>query len=359
MNTTEKKENIFTENQELIEIIWYLCGGLIMHAPLITLLEVMQFGTTGTIKKAILDLIKADFLKKKQVLNTNNNVLILTAFPLSQLLGIRSGDAPEIASSNKSITDSILRYEILIKHLENFRKQKQVNCKLTLAHVQKIMNGLNSTIIVPYRNINDYIDGLGEKYKDSFAENFYEELSVLQTIKKQKINALAKYNREEIAPDELRLKEDYDAIKESYNFNQQNQSMFNISNLKNSSADIEWLRIRDNRIEACMAIYENRNMDLNRICSLAAWFYLALQRYNNLPEAPELTVNVYFCNDEQQEYFETEANKKAINNFGFRECTQVIELLKTNGVRFPYCETDIEMHFINAMITDYYHIVLR
>lgn len=359
MNTTERKEAIFEEQKEIIEIVWNLCGGLVMHAQLIRLLEVMQFGTTGTIKKSVLDLIKADFLKKKQVLNTNNNVLILTAFPLAQLLDVRSGDTPEIASSNKSIIDSIFRCEILITYLEDFRKQKQYTARLTLQNVQAVMKAMNSTLTVPFRNINDYIDMLDGKYSNSLSDNFREELSVLQTIKKQKINALAKYNQVEIDPDELRLKEDYDAIKESYNLNQQNQSLFNFSNLKNSSADIEWFRIKNNRIEMCVAIYENRNMDLNRICALAAWTYLALERYNNMPEAPRLYVEVYFSDEDQQEFFESEANKKAVNNYGFRDCTQSIELLKSNGVRFPYCETDVVIRFINIMINDHYHVSMK
>ena len=68
---------------------------------------------------------------------------------------------------------------------------------------------------------------------------------------------------------------------------------------------------------------------------------------------------ILFSDEDQQEFFESEANKKAVNNYGFRDCTQSIELLKSNGVRFPYCETDVVIRFINIMINDHYHVSMK
>ena len=82
--TQSAKDSLYEDTKYLIDTIYYISNGKVLHAALIALLEEMNLKnkSTAQIKSDITALIKAGFLKKKQVLSTNANILILTAFPL-------------------------------------------------------------------------------------------------------------------------------------------------------------------------------------------------------------------------------------------------------------------------------------
>lgn len=105
--TLQAKETMFSEYQYIIDTIYFIAGGKILYAQLIYLLEEMEIAnkSKAQIKSGITELIKANFLKKKQVLASNSNMLILTSYPLSKILQISSQDVPEIACSRKAILD--------------------------------------------------------------------------------------------------------------------------------------------------------------------------------------------------------------------------------------------------------------
>lgn len=160
--TKSTKEQLYTNTEYIIHTIYYLCGGKVLHAQLIALLEEMSYPNKSTtkIKSDILELIKGGFIKKKQVLATNSNMLILTAYPLSQILAISSRDVSEIAVSKKSILESICRTEYLISLLHAFRKKNKLNTTFEVTTVQAVMNYRNSTLCYPLKDINKYMDNI-------------------------------------------------------------------------------------------------------------------------------------------------------------------------------------------------------
>lgn len=356
MVNTAKKEEVFKANEKLISIIYHLNGGMILHSQLITLAEIMQIDTSRRIKSGITDLIKAELLVKKQVLNTNNNMLIMTAFPIAKIEGMKSGDVSEIPSSIKTITNSILSTEVKINVLKRARKSNGITGELTVRQVWNLFANMNSTLCFPLKNINDYLETLQEKYPDAFTQDFRDELTVLKVNKQMKINQLAKYNTVEIDPEELRIKENYDDLKALYKGSDLQENFFNFASVKNSSCDIERLTVNNGRIEAILAVYQTRNGSIDRAIELAAWFYRALQRYNNLSEDPVLAVKLCFIDEETAEYYEEVGSQLADNNYGYRGATRIIEILKGASVRFPYCTDNIFVHFANLHITDYYNI---
>lgn len=355
--TKEKKDDIFNRNKELIEVIYHLCGSMVMHSQLITLAEEMGgLGTTSTIKKSILELIKGELVKKKQVLNTNNNMLMLTSHPIARIEGIKSGDAYLPQDSTKSVIENILRCEQRIYTLKEFRKQCKVIEPLSVDRVKSIFGRLNSTICVPLKDINGYIESLNKQYGNSLSQDFRDELTALQVVKAQKINGLAKYNTVEIDPEALRIKENLDELKNMYRGCEVQQNFFNLQSIKNSSCDIEQFKIKDGKITARLAIWQTRNGDFERCCEIAAWTYLALKRYNGLSEDPELNVHVYLINEETTERYIEECESFAEYGYGYKNATKAIEKLKQNGVRFPQCTECISFTFTNLHITDHYHI---
>jgi len=354
--TKENKDDIFDRNKEIIDIIYELNAGMILHSQLITLAEEMRIGTTSKIKKSILELIKGELVKKKQVLNTNNNMLLLSSFTLARLEGVKSANAPEIASSTKSILENICRTELKINTLKQYRSQYKVVDELSVEQVKDIFYRLNSTVCTPLRDINDYIKALNEKYEDSLTQDFRDELTVLQVIKAQKVNNLAKYNPVEIDPDDLLVKERFDEYKALYRGSSVQENFFNFSSVKNSSCDIERFKVKNGRIEAMLAVYQTRNGDLERACEIIAWTYLALSRYSNLNEDPMLYATIYLVDEETTEMYEDEANRLAEFNYGYRGATKIVECLKRNGVRFPQCTDNIDIAFVNLHIADNYHI---
>lgn len=161
--TQSAKDSLYEDTKYLIDTIYYISNGKVLHAALIALLEEMNLKnkSTAQIKSDITALIKAGFLKKKQVLSTNANILILTAFPISKLEGKPSRDVSEIPTSKKAILESICRIEFIINTLHEYRlKQKTsepllVYLKLhmlhtPLIHLKECILDLDLCIQFPY-----------------------------------------------------------------------------------------------------------------------------------------------------------------------------------------------------------------
>ena len=68
--TQSAKDSLYEDTKYLIDTIYYISNGKVLHAALIALLEEMNLKnkSTAQIKSDITALIKAGFLKKKQVL---------------------------------------------------------------------------------------------------------------------------------------------------------------------------------------------------------------------------------------------------------------------------------------------------
>lgn len=361
MLTMNAKESLYNNkiNQEIIKIIANIGGGMILHNQLIIICEEMKISSTLQIKSSITELIKNGFLKKKQVLSSKTNMLILTAYPLSRVLKIEdSRNVPEIATSNKSIIDNIFRMELILDYIRQYRIQAKSNESIDSEFLIRILFSINSTLGFSLRNVMRYMELLKEKEGACLSEQYTEDLTVEKVKKSLKRNMLAKYNVDEISPEDMKLKESVDEIKAYMNADEINRNFFNITNLKNSSADIEGIKFLENKqIYLKMAVYDNRNLSIDRICTLAGNTYNMLCRYSKEYEKPILKVVVYCANIDTKEYLEEEGNLRATYMYGYKDTTKMIEkLISLGNVRFPYCTENIKICFENKNIEEHYKI---
>lgn len=356
--TQSSKEKIFFDTNYIINTIYYICGGKVLYAQLIQLLEEMNLKNVSTakIKADILQLIKAGFLKKKQVLSSNSNMLILTAYPMSQILSISSRDVPEIATSKKSILESICRIEFLINELRTYRTVKKTNAPIGVNGILAFMQFRNSTVCYPLKNINDYLNELANKYGTLLSDDFYDDYKYLEVVRMQKSNSLSKSDSYIIDPEWIKIKNLHQSLQATMTTEQQNRSLYNINNLKNSSSDIKYLYIEeDGLIHVKINIYDNGNLTLDRIASLSAYFFLMFSKYSIHYEKPIVHVYVQCsCEDIKMELEEL-AEKKIQTFYGVRNATALTQGLITNGVRIQYLE-NINIIFNDLKISDNYNI---
>lgn len=356
--TQAAKDTLFSNCEYIINTIYYLCGGKVLHAQLIALLEEMNlpYKSTTQIKVDITSLIKGGFLKKKQVLSSNSNILILTSYPLSKLLNTPSRDVTEIATSKKTILEGICRIEFIINDLHSYRLEKKTNKPLTIEEILKIMDLKNSTVCTPLKDTTQYLYRLYTKYGAVLSDDFADDYKYLEVIRMQKSNNLSKSQEYIIDPDWLKIKESQLDLRETMSTEMQNRSLYNFYNLKNSSADVNFLVIKkDGRIYVRINIYDNGNLTLERIASLTSYFFLMFSKYCIHFEKPHLYIFVQCSSEDIKEDLENQAEKKVQNFYGMRDATLLTQLLITNGIRVQYLE-DISITFINLNIDENYHI---
>ena len=294
--TQAAKEDLYIRCEYILKSIYYICGGKVLHMQLIKLLEEMNLPhmTQLKIKSDITELIKAGFLKKKQVLNTNANVLILTAYPLSVLQSVPSANVSEITSSRKSILEGMCRIEFIINELNKYRKINKTNAPFTVEKIVEFMDWRNSTVCYPLKNINLYLERICRKYDNLnvLSQDFLDDYHYLEVIRMQKANALSKTSTYDIDPEWLKVKEDHASLQETMSTELQNRSLYNIYNMKNSSCDINhWVIKEDGRYYIRINLYDNGNLDtracitiviLNSVCDCSEKAIEKLQK--NLSE---------------------------------------------------------------------------
>lgn len=356
--TKSSKEQLYTNTEYIIHTIYYLCGGKVLHAQLITLLEEMNYPNTSTtkIKSDILELIKAGFLKKKQVLATNSNMLILTAYPLSQILSISSRDVPEIAVSKKAILEGICRTEFLTNLLHAYREKNKTNATFEVKTVLAYMNYRNSTLCYSLKDINKYLEYIIQKYENLLSEDFHDDYKYLEVIRMQKSNALSKTNEYIIEPEWISIKESHQALQDTMTTEMQNRSLYNIANMKNSSIDVSRMVIeKDGRIHIILNIYDNGNLTLERIGALTSYVFLMYSKYTIHYEKPMLYVDVLCSCEDIRNELEEHSHKSVRGFYGMSDATRLTQELITNGVRVQYLE-NIKVNFRNTHISDKYNI---
>ena len=363
MNTTltqSAKEDLYTRCNYIIQTIYYICGGRVLHMQLIKLLEEMNLPhmTQLKIKSDITELIKAGFLKKKQVLNTNANVLILTAYPLSVLLSVPSGNVSEIASSRKCILEGICRIEFLINELHKYREINKTNAPFTVEKIVEFMDWRNSTVCYPLKNINLYLERISHKYDNLnvLSQDFLDDCHYLEVVRMQKANALSKTSTYDIDPEWIKVKEDHASLQETMSTELQNRSLYNIYNMKNSSCDINhWVIKEDGRYYIRINLYDNGNLTLDRITSLTSYIFQMFCKYCVHFDRPMLYVYVQCSSEEVKKGLEEEASKRIPTYYGMRDATLATQGLVEHGIRVQYIE-NISLQFVNLNISDNYSI---
>lgn len=356
--TQSAKDSLYEDTKYLIDTIYYISNGKVLHAALIALLEEMNLKnkSTAQIKSDITALIKAGFLKKKQVLSTNANILILTAFPISKLEGKPSRDVSEIPTSKKAILESICRIEFIINTLHEYRLKQKTSEPFDVKRILRIMQFRNSTVCVPLKGINNYLLTLHNRYDSLLSGDFLDDYKYLEVIRMERCNNLSKSDSYTIDPDWQAIKDTHIDLQETMTTDAQNKALYNIYNLKNSSADINFLIIEDNgQMHIRINIYDNGNLSLERITALTTYFFLMFDKYNINYEKPFLYIFVQCSNEDIKTELENEASKRVPNFYGMRDATKLTQGLVTSGIRVQYLD-NIEVSFINLHIDENYHI---
>lgn len=357
--TLQAKETMFSEYQYIIDTIYFIAGGKILYAQLIYLLEEMEIAnkSKAQIKSGITELIKANFLKKKQVLASNSNMLILTSYPLSKILQISSQDVPEIACSRKAILDGICRVEFIINELHSYRIKNKIIGEIS---INKILNMMyvrrKNTVCVPLKVINKYMKNLSKCYGTLLSDEFREDYKYLEVIRMQKANALSKNELYDIDPDWIKIKDLRVSLQETMSTENQNRSFYTFYNLKNSSCDISHLVIEDDgRMHIKVNLYDNGNLTLDRITSLTSYIFLMFSKYTIHFEKPMIYIYVLCSCEDTKKDLEIQATKRIQNFYGMRDATALTQGLVQNGIRVQFLE-NIEIIFENLSLDENYHI---
>lgn len=354
--TKDAKEHLIDDNLEILKLIWYLGNGMCLHKQLVMLLENIQYDSNINIKKKITELIKGDILTKKQVLMSKSNMLIMTSPAIARFTGQETRDIASIPSSDKTMQNSIFRWERIIEIYVTACQTGYGRKQISADELITIVEDNASTLHMTQKHALHYYNNLIEFYPSYWTTDMTDDMACLRVERANQRNQLFKYDSIQIDPEDQKIKDDYDYIKSTMSDGRRCQEFFNFSNLLNTSMSIEYILDEGQTIKIYLAIFDNGNLTVERVSQLSAYVYKMFDRYLEFPRKVELFVNVYCYNIETATSLAEDSARRAEELYGYTKNTRQLEHLLNNGVRFPFCEDNIHIVYCDAKITEHYNI---
>lgn len=356
----EKKLSLIEKNAFILDMIYYVGGGMIMTKQLHALLESVGYGSSINNQKAISEMLKNEVLSKKQILASRNHVLILTASTLSCYTGIPSRDINQISTTDKSILNNIQMMEIVINNL-NIMQTYYEKQTITGLEIKTYLDEQYSTFTLRPKCILDYYFNLEQNFPTDFwSQSFSDDYSVLKVQKANQKKAVSKFHDVYVNPEDQKIFDELSWIKENCTLSQEQfqQQYFNIHNLINSSCDINYINLESPyKLLIDLVIYDNGSLGPERIGELIAHTYLCFKRYVNSYQ-PKVYINasINFLSEETMDYIMKDCETRAEDTYGYRKCTKLISQLYNHGCRYPDSTENITVNYYSLSITEKYNI---
>lgn len=358
----EKKNNLISKYEHIIDTIYYLGNGFILTKQLFELLQAMGYGSSVANQMAISELLKNDVLTKKQALGTKNNILLLNAICIAHYTGENTKNIARPAPSEKTILNNIQKIDLIIQMIPYILKYYNESILMPL-NVRKYFLIQGATYVLLPKDAVYYYNILNSIFKNDnlWGTGFTDDLSFLKVEHAYLVNSMVKYSDRQIIVDETDHNI-YDMImklKESMSAQKICQEFWNFKNLMNTSCDINFIDLdENNHLEGQLMIYDNGNLCAERIAQISAWFFLMLDRYKARYQTQiHITVYINCLNQETLDSVMQDCNCIAEDKYGYSHTTRFQSLAYQQGLRFPYNTDNVLLVFLNSHITDKYNII--
>lgn len=356
----EKKLSLIEKNSFILDMIYYIGGGMMMTKQLHTILDIVSYGSSINNQKAISEMLKNEVLSKKQILGSKNHILILTTSAISYYTGVATRDINQISTTDKSILNNIQMVEIVINNLHIMQTYYE---RETIAglEIKTYLDEQYSTFTLRPKNILDYYSYLEQNFPSCFwSQSFNDDFSVLKVQKANQKKAVSKFHDIYINPEDQKIFDELSWVKENCALSQEQfqQQYFNIHNLINSSCDINYINLESPyRLLIDLVIYDNGSLNPERIGELIAHTYLCFKRYiNSYQTKVYINASINCLSEESMDFIMKECETRAEDTYGYRKCTKLISQLYNHGCRYPDSTENITVNYYSLNITEKYNI---
>lgn len=348
----KKKENLFKNNYELIQLVYKFGNGMMLRSQIRQLYIQIYEENYIDIDFRIAELINNCFLLPKKICkNSKTELLYLNKYCVSRFLNMKSGNVAAIAFSNQKIFENIFKTEYLI-HFIIPEMQKQ-NFVIGVENIETYLNYTCCNILLRPNQLSAYefyqrfSSVAGELFE--ITDDFYRDMNIAYSEKYLFVrNRLKKQVTEPILyTDEKSIR---NSIRASYKSEtERNKQFYNFSSFMGHRFFIEKIE----RDKIYIIYFDTLNtLTLNKLYPNLVFTYLMLQRYLNKSQLA-LDVTIYTWNENRclelsnaekrrvfdiskQEYRDTNRRETYFSNLGVRQITENI------NVNYEYFDIEIK-----------------
>ena len=346
--TPKAKETLFEANRELLEVLYYIGGGITLKEHLISLMSFF-YPLKTNLKNNINELIESGFLKEQQFLISNKYFVYMTKYPIAKLQGIKSRNANDINPSYEKMANSLFRMEYFIMVLSPKIPRKNA----TIERVREICFDYCHTVFTGKSN--------PEKAYYSFITTMkrFEKIEVSNFFKDEYKSAIhdkeVLFNR--IYDKEIVVNESYKKSKEKIQAekatritaNEKMRDFFNFKNLLSRNFAINGVKYENNEFIVKLSLFDlNNTLEVIYIYKNLGYIYQMFDRYLNLPVNVDLKINltVYTWSLDRSNLLKHESTQKAreFGTGGFK---------KENKATYALLESGLQNNQIKSLKVDF------
>lgn len=357
--TKKKKETLYDNNKTILEIIYYIGGGIMYRKQLISLLEEFTGTKEVTTMFSIKELLDAGFLKQKQILNTTSTAVYLTKYPISRIKGIKSRNATAINPTLEKITYSLFRAEYILDLLLN-KSFKQKHKDLTLARLLELLEGVANTSLINKNNAVKVYEMLEAKknLKPYLEAVFFEDKSLAFLEKAELLNRIST-EKIKIEKSLKTLKSDRENTKNRFKKDRNIDLLalfFNFSNFLSRGFGMTSCPIKERGITFKLFYFDlNNSVETQKLYKSIGYIYLMLKRYidTNMLDL-KIDITVYTWNKQRQIELIADKDRKVVEfgTGGYSKYRKAEKALRS--ILMPYDIEKINVSYVSLDLTEKY-----
>lgn len=298
----QAKEECFSRNIPLLNILFYIGNGFMLKKQLTTLARIF-YGINGhKANDMMADLLSHGLLVKKQATDTKTCIYIMTKFPLAQYHECSTRDSCSVKLNNRKIWNNIYRTEFIIRQAVYF--MEQLNMELTIENLLDFLEDNCISVFTTENQMSVYqlYGNLYERFpiKDKellhsgcprisdFMNDYYKVTAELYNHQKNFLG----YRMEDDFSSYLCIKDSLEKEKELVSSPKELKK--NYYSLFNMTAAGFFFIGKPNDGHITIGIFDKcNNMYLKKIYDNIICIFLMLERY--LGYYPEITLQVYIA----------------------------------------------------------------
>lgn len=334
--TTQAKETLFKVNIELLKVLHYIGGDIMLKEHLMSLTSYF-YPLKTNLKDNIRELIESGFLKEQQFITSNKYFVYMTKYPIAKLEGIQSRNANSISPSFEKMANSLFRMEYLI----TITLPKLVGKGLTIHEVKKMhYNQCHTTFMLKSNPeiVYSSFKGKAGRLGVNLSNLFEDDLMIAEYEKKSLLNRISNA--------EIEINEDYKEIKKQVTKQkatkttpgEQLKYFYNFKNLLSRNFSINGLKYQNGKLFIHLSVFDlNDSLEVIYLYKNLGYIYQMFSRYLNLPETVELevTLNVYTWSLERSNLLRHGSTQRArdFGTGGFKKDNKATYALLSSGLK--------------------------
>lgn len=334
--TTQAKETLFKVNIELLKVLHYIGGDIMLKEHLMSLTSYF-YPLKTNLRGGIKELIEAGFLKEQQFITSNKYFVYMTKYPIAKLEGVQSRNANSISPSFEKMANSLFRMEYLITiTLPKLSRQNVTIEQVKKIHFDNCYTGFipKSNPEVAYQSFNTKMKflevGTSNFFRDDYKTAIYEKEVLISRISNEKITPNKEYKETKKQIEKLK------SIRTTPS--EKLRDFFNFKNLLSRNFLINGIQYQNKQLIINLSLFDlNDSLEIIYLYKNLGYIYQMFDRYLILPANVELKVNlsVYTWSLNRSNVLRHESTQRArdFGTGGFKKDNKATYALLESGLQ--------------------------